>query len=115
MKKLLLILIATYPALQAQSQTLDSLNMDFTINNNLSNNALTALDSIQREANDSFISLETKYDSVDQAYSSITSPLQHKIDSLNTLRLPTTTFVHQLDSANQIKDTEQARIRREQP
>jgi len=113
MKELLIILIAACPVLQAQSQTLDSLNMDFTINNNLSNNALTALDSIQREANDSFIGLKTKYDSVEQAYSSITSPLQHKIDSPNTLRLPTTTFVHQLSGVNQMRDAKLARIRRE--
>ncbi|MDH4298743.1 MAG: hypothetical protein OEV74_20895 [Cyclobacteriaceae bacterium] len=111
MKRLLLILIVISPAFQVHGQTLDSLNMDLTIINSLPVNSLTALDSIQQDANHSFTNLKNDYDSLEQAYNGITSSLQLRIDSLNAISIPSAKFIQKLDSINQIKETKLAGIR----
>ncbi len=61
-------------------------------------------DSIQLTFNSRFNLLNSQYDSIAQTYTSLSSPLQHRIDSLQHLGQPADELIHKIDSLNAAKE-----------
>jgi hypothetical protein len=73
---------------------------------------LAELDSIQQTANDELAALKGEYDSLSAGYESLGQRLQHQIDSLNRLKLPTRTLTAKLDSVSREKEEKLAALTR---
>ncbi|MDH5251631.1 MAG: hypothetical protein OEW40_21735 [Cyclobacteriaceae bacterium] len=112
MSRLLLILTITFVVFHVQAQTFDTLKMDLSTDQEPIG-PVNELVSIQHHADHSFIILKTKYDSVQQEYSGVTSSLRRKIDSLNSLGQTSTRFVQKLDSISQVTDKKLTNIKGE--
>ncbi len=90
--------------LPLQAQVLDSLKLNFTVQDTLYKKAFQTLDSVQNETIKSYGKIKHQFDSIEAHYNNVKSKVHHSIDSLSKLKLPTNRFTLRLDSLDQLKE-----------
>ncbi len=91
-------------SLSGYSQLPDSISLPSLPLDALLQTNLQTLDSIQHQSEQRFNELKQEYDSVEHAFTSITSTLQHQIDSLTNLNQPVEKLTAKLDCISNVKD-----------
>ncbi|WP_333821101.1 hypothetical protein [Ohtaekwangia sp.] len=99
-----LILILLVFAVSLRAQQLDSLSRELAALDTAASPRLDALDSIEYSFYHQSDSLKGEYKNKFASLDSSKNALQHKIDSLQSLQLPTDKYTHALDSVLQKRD-----------